>query len=143
MCSARALQVKARRISVMLRKLQLTVYVFLFYQNIEILFLVGFCDCRNFLPAQEASPSGRNFAKSGHTRHYRYRFPQKKEPFFPPPLELFVTPDQWPYTSKYLPKTWTGLHFWSICTFFINEFFFKKFEIFFRFFKNPKGGPFG
>ena len=31
-----------------------------------------------------------------------------------------------PYTSKYLPKTWTGLHFWSICTFFINEFFFQK-----------------
>ena len=40
----------------------------------------------------------------------------------------------WPYTSKYLPKTLAWLHFWSICTFFINEFFFKKFENFFRFF---------
>ena len=34
------------------------------------------------------------------------------------------------------------LHFWPICTFFNNETFFKKFEIFFRFLWNPKG-PFG
>ena len=35
------------------------------------------------------------------------------------------------------------LHFWSICTFFNNEIFFKKFENFFRFFFYPKGPPFG
>ena len=28
-------------------------------------------------------------------------------------------------------------------TFFINKIFHEKFEIFFRFFKNPKGGPCG
>ena len=33
------------------------------------------------------------------------------------------------------------LHFWSICTFFNNEIFFKKFENFFRFLKIQRGDP--
>ena len=67
-------------------------------------------------------------------------FYQKRSLFF---LASGVIGQAWPYTSKYLPKTLAWLHFWSICTFFINEIFFKKFEIFFWFFENPKGGPCG
>ena len=63
----------------------------------------------------------------------------KKGAFFSSPLGFIGR--AWPYTLKYLPKTLAWLHFWSICTFFINEIFFKKFEIFFDFLNIQRGDP--
>ena len=68
---------------------------------------------------------------------YQY-FLFKKEPFFPPPLGLFGTPDH--ILQDICLKPWRGFIFGPYAHFLLMKFFSKNF---FRFFFNPQGPPFG
>ena len=52
-----------------------------------------------------------------------------------------VIGEPWPYTSKYLPKTWRGFIFGPYAHFLIMKFFSKNLKFFFDFLKIQRGDP--
>ena len=63
---------------------------------------------------------------------------QKGALFFP---ASGVIGETWPYTSKYLPKTWRGFIFGPYAHFLIMKFFSKNLKFFFDFLKIQRGDP--
>ena len=67
------------------------------------------------------------------------KMPRKKGALFFPASGVIGLP--WPYTSRYLPKTWRGFIFGPYAHFLIMKFFSKNLKFFFDFLKIQRGDP--